>query len=207
MRTGLLLRVLAMSWTAGVGAAELRLVGTVSLSEGGPGDSHAVFETGTGEQQTVRIGQQVGGCRLAAVRQRSAVMECAGGSMSLVLQSGLGPTREPVETAPARYRITLPRADFAVVLEDRQRVSSEVALEPAVRDGWLYGYRVAWLEPGGQFHRLGLQADDVVVSFNGVPASTPGAFMQALGVLPELGGFQLTVERSGGLIEYSYLFE
>ena len=82
-----------------------------------------------------------------------------------------------------------------------------MSLEPAVRDGMLEGYRVAWLDPEGDFRRLGLRPDDVIVSLNDVPATTPGAFMQAVSGLRGRSSFRLAVERSGELIGYSYLLD
>lgn len=207
-RAGLLVALVVAPWTLWAeGASALRLVGTVTLSPGAARHGHAIFEDEDGRQVTVEPGQAIEGCRLASVHPRKVVMECADGSVAMTLRSDLRARRGGGRATPALYQVTLPREAFAVALEDRQQVASEISLEPTVRDGWLYGYRVAWLAEGGQFHRLGLQADDVVLSLNGVPASTPGAFMQTLGGLSGLGGFQLTVDRSGRLIEYSYLFD
>ena len=79
--------------------------------------------------------------------------------------------------------------------------------EPEVRDGMLSGYRVAWIDPGGDFRRLGLKEDDVIVSLNDVSAARPGAFMQAFNGLRGQPGFHLSLERSGALIGYTYLFD
>ncbi|MGD8636884.1 MAG: hypothetical protein PVI48_10485 [Gammaproteobacteria bacterium] len=199
--------ILAAGWSGSVQAAEaLRLLGTVHLAPGQEGPSHAVFETDDGRQMIIDRGQEVDGCRLAAVHENHVVMACSGGAVTLMLRSGLRPCRERPGSPTAIYRVTLPRAAFEDDGGDPEG-ANQLSLEPAVRDGLQYGYRVAWLELGGQFYRLGLRAEDVIVAFNDVPAGLPGPFMQAVGMLPGSEGFRVTLERSGELIDYRYLFD
>ena len=188
-------------------ADTLRLAGTVVLSPGGGHPSHAVFETADGDQLIVDVGQEVDGCVLVEVRRHRATMDCAQGLVSLGLRSDLRARRTATAAAGDRYLVTLPRKAFVLAVNDRQRIAGQISLEPAVRDGWLQGYLVTWIEPGGDFYRLGLREGDVVVSLNGAAASAPGAFMQALNGLQGQTAFDLTVERQGRRIAYSYLFE
>ena len=187
------------------GAEAARLVGTVPLNSIQNEPTHAVFETADHRQMIIDIGQEIDGCRLASVHAHHVVMDCADGSVLLTLPCGMKTRTATGSPLAAVYHVTLPRDAFNP--GQGQRPVGQLSLEPAVRDGWLYGYRVAWVEPGGEFHRLGLRPDDVVVRLNDVPAGTAGAFMQAVGELPALSGFQLTVERSGELIDYQYLFD
>ena len=189
------------------GADTVRLVGTVVLSGDAREPSHAVFETGDGRQLILDVGQEVDGCRLVRVLPRQATMDCADGLVSLTLRSGLHSRDNPPERGGDSYQVTLPREAFVLALDDHQRIANQASLEPVVRDGWMYGYLVAWLEPGGDFYRLGLREDDVVIRLNGVPASTPGPFMQAVSALRGQTAFQLTVDRGGRVIDYSYLFD
>ena len=107
----------------------------------------------------------------------------------------------------AEYQVTLPKKAFIPAISERQRLASQISLEPAVRDGMLQGYRVAWVDQEGDFRRLGLRAEDVIVSLNDVPATSPGAFMQAVSGLRGQSSFRLVVERSGDVIGYSYLLD
>lgn len=188
-------------------AGEYRLLGTIVLSPDADRPSHAVFETEDGRQLIVDSGQRIGGCRLASVSVRTALMDCAGGSISVALRSDLRATSAEPARRTAEYQVTLPREAFLVAVSDRQRMASQMSLEPAVRDGMMLGYRVAWLDPDGDFRRLGLRPEDVIVSLNDVPAATPGAFMQAVNGLRGQSSFHLAVERSGELIGYSYLLD
>jgi type II secretion system protein C len=199
--------LLASSVLAAQDDEALRLVGTMKLSQAAAGPSHAVFETEDGRQVIVNTGEEIHGCLLVSVGARRVEMECADGLVSVALRSNLRARSEPMPHDQMIYEVTLPRDAFLEVLQDRQRVARQLSLEPAVSEGWLYGYRVSWVESGGEFHRLGLRAEDVIVSLNGVPASTPGPFMQALDGLRGQTSFQLTLQRSGELIGYSYLLE
>lgn len=187
-----------------VAAGDLRLVGTVMLDSDAVGPSHAVFETDDYQQLIVEQGQEIEGCFLAEIGARQVRMECAGGEVSLVLSSKLRAARQQQTAVPTRYDVSLPREDFLTSIADRQRLVSQLSLEPAVRDGYLQGYRVAWLLPGGDFHRLGLQDGDVILSLNGVSASDPGTFMQTINALRGQPGFELVVERSGEPLAYHY---
>lgn len=185
-------------------AGDLRLVGTMMMDSRAGDPSHAVFETDDKRQLIVDLGQEIEGCVLVDVGARQVRMDCAAGQVSLVLRSKLRAARQDLPSAPARYDISLPRADFERAVGDRQRLVSQISLEPSVHDGYLEGYRVAWLLPGGDFHRLGLQDGDVILSLNGVAASDPGTFMQTINALRGQPNFDLLVERSGQPLAYSY---
>ncbi len=185
-------------------AGDLRLVGTMMMDTGAGEPSHAVFETDDHHQLIVDLGEEIEGCALVDVSARQVQMDCAGGEVLLVLRSKLRAARQELPAAPPRYDISLPLADFERAVGDRQRMVSQISLEPSVDDGYLQGYRVAWLLPGGDFHRLGLQDGDVILSLNGVAASDPGTFMRTINALRGQPNFDLLVERSGQPLAYSY---
>ncbi|MGB5623989.1 MAG: hypothetical protein WBN65_15985 [Gammaproteobacteria bacterium] len=185
-------------------AGDLRLVGTMMMETGVGEPSHAVFETDDHRQLIVDLGEEIGGCLLVDVGARQVQMDCAEGGVLLVLRSKLRAASQDLPSAPPRYDISLPLADFERAVGDRQRLVSQISLEPSVHDGYLQGYRVAWLLPGGDFHRLGLQDGDVILSLNGVAASDPGTFMQTINALRGQPNFDLLVERSGQPVAYSY---
>ena len=186
-------------------AGDVRLVGTVMLGNDGGRASHAVFETDAGRQLIVERDQQISGCLLVEVRARDVRMACAEGEISLVLRAKLRAANFEPPSAPMRYDIDLPQEDFLRAMSDRQRMTSQISLEPEVRDGYLEGYRVAWVLPGGDFHRLGLQDGDVILSLNGVAASDPGNFMRTLNSMRGQRSFELIVARDGQSLAYSYV--
>jgi type II secretory pathway component PulC len=203
MLTAFLLAGLAHS----ASAADYRFVGSTMPLPGQEGPSHAVFETPDGQQLIVDAGQQIGGCRLASVSAQTATMACADGWISLALRSDLHGRNAPSLRRTAEYRVKLPRERVFAETPDRRRSPRQMSLEPEVRDGMLSGYRVAWIDPGGDFRRLGLKEDDVIVSLNDVSAARPGAFMQAFNGLRGQSSFHLALERSGALIGYTYLLD
>ena len=194
-------------------ADELQLVATTVVRPDPGGMSRAVVADAAGRQTIVKAGGRVAGCRLDEVGRKMVHLRCADGAVTVVLWEGL--PRQAVRPAdaspgsetPASYRVSLPRDDFQFALADRQRLVSQVSLEPAVADSRLYGYRITWLREGGDFHRLGLREEDVILSLNGVRAGNPGIFMQAVNGLRGTTSFALGVERDGSQIEYSYLLD
>lgn len=194
---------------ATAGGDELRLVATVIQTPDPDGRSRAVFEDGAGVQTALTPGEAVAGCRLLEIAAKTARLGCADGAVTLRLREGLDARRAGGARAAsgprASYEVSLPREEFSFALEDRQRLVSQVSLEPAVDAGRLYGYRIAWLREGGDFHRLGLRDGDVILSLNGVEARDPGTFVQAVNALRGATSFAVGVERAGERIEYSYL--
>lgn len=198
---------------AGVASgADLRLVATFVVDPDPRDASHAVFENSAGAQAVIGRGETIAGCTLVKIGSKNAKLHCAGGAVSLLIEEDAGRAFQPardavgeIATGPASYQISLPRDDFHFALSDRQRLVSQVSLEPAVGDGYQYGYRIAWLRQGGDFHRLGLRDGDVIVSLNGVPAADAGIFVQAVNGLRGTTSFALGVERDGERIDYSYL--
>jgi len=195
-----------------VSGGDLRLVATFVVDPDPRNASHAVFEYPAGDQSVVARGEAVADCTLANIGTKSAKLQCAGGAVSLLIEEGAGQDSDPAgdarieaAAAPVSYQVSLPRDDFQFALGNRQRLVSQVSLEPAVGDGYQYGYRIAWLREGGDFHRLGLRGGDVIVSLNGVPAADPGTFVQAVNGLRGTTSFALGVERDGVRIDYSYL--
>ena len=206
MRYGFVLIALSLaSLTAGAG--ELRLVATMRVDPDPGLSSRALFER-NGEQLHAGIGDAVGECRLAGVTDKQVLLDCSEEMVTLMLQSGIAmPAPGVDEIATSHYEVSLPRREFLAALDDRQRLASQLSLEPYVRHGFLYGYRVAWLKPGGDFERLGLQTEDVLVSLNGARAAEPATLMQVVNSLGGQMSFDVGVDRDGELISYAYLLE
>jgi type II secretory pathway component PulC len=94
-------------------------------------------------------------------------------------------------------------------LADREQLTAQVNLEPVIRDGSVYGYRIAYLRDGGDLAALGLVANDVIVAVNGGPIDTNGPFVQALDYLdpPFLGSVSFELERRGDRRQVTYVVE
>lgn len=94
-------------------------------------------------------------------------------------------------------------------LSDRDLLRSQVDVEPVMRDGDVYGYRIAYLRHDGDLAALGLAHDDVIVAVNGGPVDPPGPFYQAMDYLdpPFLGSVSLEVERKGSRRQVTYVVD
>lgn len=186
-------------------ADDLRLVGTVTVSEESSQASRAMFETGNGSRLAVGSGEEVEGCVLTDVAAKRITMRCAEGPVTVYLREDLDARRAaPVANAPVVQAFRVQREELIETLDDRQRLVGQITLEPAVRDGYLTGFRVADVEEGSDLSKLGLQDDDVILSLNGVPASDPGTFMQAVNSMRGQHSFDLLIERDGQQLTYAY---
>ncbi len=206
MQVAILFPLLILA-TGIAGGQDVRLVATFVVEPDPTSASSAVFEI-DGRQETRHVGDLVDGCSLTAVGEKSAELQCADGELSMTLLSGVTRATDPQRVSVGeRYQVQLPRTAFRSALLDRQKIAGQVSLEPYVRDGYLYGYRIAWLKPGGDFQQLGLMPEDVITSLNAVPASQPGPFMQAVNGLNGQSSFSLAVDREGERIDYTYLLQ
>ena len=192
--------VLATLVLAGLaaGVEPVRLTGTELRADGA---HRALFEI-DGRIRAVAAGEQAGGCGLAAVRRRYVLLVCPDGPQRVALSESVA-ARERAEahaqetSLPAVLDISLPAAPFRSALADRQGVALDVNVEPAVRDGKIYGYRIAGLRPEGRFTGLGLEQGDVLLALNGAPVADPSGLMQVLRGLVTGQAFECLIERDG----------
>lgn len=180
------------------GAEPVRLTGTELRDDG---VHRALFERG-GQVEAVPAGGTVGACTVAGVRPRHVFLDCPDGPRRLVLSESLAARSGPggpelPASAPAVLDLSLPAAPFRRALADRQGVALDVSVEPAVREGRLYGYRIAGIRPEGRFTGLGLEKGDILVALNGAPVADPSGLMQVLKGLNSAPGFECLIERDG----------
>ena len=205
MRT--LLTIVCLGLLSALAGAEedLRLVGTVTVIDTTERPSQAMFETGAGDRLSVDAGQSVGGCVLTDVAAKRITLRCAEGPVTVYLSEDPRAQRAPPAAgAPVVQAFRVQREELLETLADRQRLVGQITLEPAVRDGHLTGFRIAEIDPDSDLHRLGLQDEDVILSLNGVPASDPGTFMQAIRGMRDQRSFDLLIERDGRHLAYAY---
>ena len=188
--------VSALLVLAGVvaGAEPVRLTGTELRDDG---VHRALFER-AGRIEAVSAGGTAGPCIVAGVHRRYAVLDCPDGPRRLALSESIAARSGAGEPAPpAVSDLSLPAAPFRNALTDRQGVALDVSVEPAVREGKLYGYRIAGLRPEGRFSGIGLEEGDILVALNGAPVADPSGFMQVLRGLSAAPGFECLIERDG----------
>lgn len=181
------------------------LVGTVVTS----GDSKAIFADLDGVQRVVALSEQVGDCRLSSVAAKHVLLECSGmrSRKELVERVAVSDHEETTSknATPSTYDRVVPYAKLRALLRNRQRLVSQISLEPAVKQGFVYGYRVTTLRTGSEAEDFGLVQGDVILAVNGSPARETGSFMQHLNLLAEARAITVELEREGRPLTFNYL--
>ncbi len=180
------------------GAEPVRLSGTELREDGA---HRALFEAG-GRVRSVAAGDAAGPCTVRLVAARHVLLDCPEGPRRLVLSESLEPRAVPGgpsadDDPPAVLDVSLPAAPFRRAIADRQGIALDVTVEPAVRDGRLFGYRIAGLRPEGRFAGIGLEEGDVLLALNGAPVADPSGLMQVLRGLSTAPGFECLIQRDG----------
>jgi C-terminal processing protease CtpA/Prc len=94
-----------------------------------------------------------------------------------------------------RYAIAPSALEHA--LADLRSLSRAVRIAPEVREGKPSGYKLVWVMTDGPIAKLGLRADDVLVSVNGLDITTPDRVLDAYGKLRAARRLVLGLVREG----------
>lgn len=176
-------------------AGTLRLTG-VALD--GP-DARAVIEdTTSGRQELYRVGDVIGGARIAAIDWDRVTLEQPGGETVLEL---VPPATEPATAAagppPAAPRELIPataarderirrtgenafvvdRRELAGAVDNMSGLLTQASAVAEVQDGRPAGLRLFQIRDGSLLARLGLRDGDVVQRVNGQPVTDPTALL------------------------------
>ena len=174
-------------------AARLRLWGIAFAGD----EARAIIEdTETRTQALYRLGDAVGGGRLASIGWDRATVAFDGGDAVLEMATEPAPA-EPSPAAPApapdasaRIRRTgenawlVDRREIAGALGNTSGLLTQLRAVAEVRDGRPAGFRLFRIREESLFARLGLRDGDVVERVNGTEVHDPGAL---LGFLERLG--------------------
>ena len=185
--------VFSLAWT---------LAGTVVSADA----SLAILRTADGAQTIVSPGDRIDGCTIGPVARESVLIECGGETHSVELH-GVPAGDGAAEPTAGRQVFSLHAHEFRALLEDRQRLAAQLSLEPAVDGGYLYGYRIAALDPAGDLAGLGIAEGDVITDVNGAPASEPHAFVQTIDALAGQPAFSIGIERAGVRFSLDYVLD
>jgi hypothetical protein len=101
-----------------------------------------------------------------------------------------------------RYEIK--RSTLELALGNLVLLSSLVRVEPEIRDGKPFGYRLFAISVDGPMAKLGLRNDDVLVSVNDLDIATPERVLQAYSKLRTASQFALGLVRDGRQISQAY---
>jgi general secretion pathway protein C len=165
-------------------------------------EARAVIEdTTTHRQELYRVGDRIGGARIAAIDWDHVTLERAGVEEQLALSApATTPTEEaaPTENAAApddRIRRTsenafiVDRRALAGALDGMSGVMTQLRAVAEVHDGRPAGFRLFQIQDDSLFAQLGLQNGDVVQRVNGSAIGEPAAllgFLQRLKTEPRV---------------------
>jgi len=172
--------------SAGEGPAELRLWGVAFEGR----EARAVIvDASTGRQELYRVGDRVGGGRIAAIDWDRVTLEHAGRTAALELQPPNPAARAPapvpttVVAGGERIRRTsenafvVDRRELAGAVDNMSGLLTELRAVSEVRDGRPAGFRLFRIREGSLFARLGLRDGDVVQRVNGSAIDQPTALL------------------------------
>jgi general secretion pathway protein C len=174
-------------------AGALRLWGVAFTGH----EARAVIEdTATHRQDLYRVGDTVGGARIASIDWDRVALAGADGEETLELSTPAGEP-PPAEAAPpaagaatdARIRQTaenafvVDRRELAGAADNMSGLLTQLRAVAEVREGRPAGFRLFQIREGSLFARLGLHNGDVVQRVNGTPIADPTALLGFLGRL------------------------
>jgi general secretion pathway protein C len=173
-------------------------------------DAWAVIgDARSGRQELYRVGDAVGGARLAAIEWDRVTLARAGGESVLELTPPAAHDPDAGDDAPAEPAAVRPvaasadegirrtsenafivdRREIAGAVDNMSGLLTQLRAVGEVRDGRPAGFRLFQIKGGSLFARLGLQDGDVVQRVNGTAVAEPAAllaFLSRLGKEPRV---------------------
>ena len=208
--TLLLLGALQNAFASGleVGVREAwTLVGTIVSTH----QSKAVFQHASGTERLLIQGDVIAHCTLERIASKTVTLVCSDQRQSITLDYAQTipekRTRPPVQSSTEHQFYSISRNRLFALVQDRQRLVSQIALVPAIEDDAMLGYRVGKLRSDGDFAGLGLRNEDVITAVNGTPANQPEAFVQAVNSSGQMHAINLEVKRGDQRLTINYLLD
>jgi type II secretion system protein C len=185
---------------------EVTLSGIVLARSG----RHAATLASEGRTRAVVTGDRAFGCEVAAIRNDTVELVCAGERRTLKLVApppgpgrGSLPAPAPSE-AETKADVTLTRADLEARLDrEMSRLMTETTLIPVTSRGQVSGFTLSRIPEGTILETLGLRAGDVLVSVNDTPIDS---FTTLVGLWPRLqttGSVRAQILREGKPVDIS----
>ncbi|MBF0530165.1 MAG: PDZ domain-containing protein, partial [Deltaproteobacteria bacterium] len=170
--------------------SDFRLKGTIVTDSEGRGS--AILEDWKSKQQDLyRVGQRVGSAELIKVERSQVTLKQGEKEILLKINEGdskdapgrsegllpgapgsKGPASAPGgdqigrEVGPNQYVIS--REALGRRINDFNYFLSSVNIQPNFADGVPKGFKIASISPGGPVYQLGLRANDIILSVNGI---------------------------------------
>ena len=177
---------------------DFRLVGTMPAVD----RALAIVEL-DGRQVTVREGDSIDACVIAQIDKRQIHLQCEDSGHSKHMSYG----DRYASFVTGHQLINVDREKLVSVMQNRQRLVSQITLVPEVADNRMSGYRVSYLAPDGDLAGLGIRENDLILGVNGAPANEPAGFVRSIDSLAEQTAFTIQVERDNRLVNIDILLD
>jgi general secretion pathway protein C len=175
------------------------------------GESRAVIEdTATHRQDLYRVGDEIGGARVAAIDWDRVTLSRNGVEETLEItapgepataDTAPGDAASPAATPTIRRTgangFVVDRREIAGAVDNMSGLLTQLRAVAEVQDGRPAGFRLFQLKDDSLFHRLGLENGDVVQRVNGNPVGDPTALLGFLSRLRTEPRVALDVVRGG----------
>jgi general secretion pathway protein C len=179
----------------------LKLLGILASSDN-ERYSRALIEVQAGDERPFAVGAQVvQGTTLQAILPDRVVLARAGRLETLRLEKdqGSGSAAQQTPSAPESPGQTANSLAQIrdQVLQDPNKASDFVRVQPANKDGHLQGYRIYPGKDRSIFAQAGLKPGDLVTQVNGVQLDDASKALKMLSELKDVGQLNLVIERGG----------
>lgn len=187
----------APATTRGEGAGRADQAARLAATLTGVGETMALIEAGE-SQVWLRPGDRIDSCVLGPVDSSSAELECRDRRLHLRLDGG---ETEGPQLASAPPHVVLPPGWIEALAARPQVIALGLDLVPEADGAGVRGWRVTRLDPESPLSLLGIREQDLVLAVAGFPAYEARALAAGLRGLPELGSFNVTLQRAGQVID------
>jgi len=183
------------------------LVGTLVS----PLHAKAVFQHANGSERILIQGDAIADCTIDRIDTRYVTVICRDQQMLIPLDYAQTESenfaRSSVQDSTTRQSYSISRTRLVELVQDRQRLISQISFVPEIKDDTMTGYRVSQLRPDGDLSDFGLRNEDVITAVNGTPANQPDAFVEAVNASSRMRVINVEVERGDRLVTINYVLD
>ena len=182
------------------GVSELRIPGVIS---GSPRFAMALIQKpGAREVRAYKIGQNVLGYRIAAIRRNYVLLAGADG-LHRVYVGGVEKQKMAGEKETKQQKV-VSRTRLKQLLKEPKNLPKG---GPYLKNNKIRGLQLTYVQPGSPFYKLGVRSGDIIRRFQGQKLDSTEKMLSIYQNLVELERAELVIERSGKIISFSVIIK
>jgi general secretion pathway protein C len=167
-----------------------------------PDRSRALIRGSDNKEKLYAVGDKVpGGAKISDIYSNRVILRRGGGYETLRLKRKGIKLAQTQNSTPGNMSAAIRQHDYGAIrnqiMQNPDKITQIMRLQPVYNNGDLQGYRVY---PGSKrklFQSLGLKPGDIVTSVNGINLNNPGKELSLLGQLSQANQLNVTVKRHG----------